>query len=450
MKLYIKNKLFLTGYEEIEQSIIKQIKSDLTFVNPKWQSLEKMGKYNRHIPKYIEIFKYQDNGKNKWLELPRGYLKKLDKHLLYQAERIDRTLVLPDIDIQSKIKLRDYQIEPVNKISCITQGGLIAVCGSGKTNMAIELMCRVKQTTLWICHTKELLNQTISRMIATTTLTKEEIGIISEGKVKIGSKVTIGLIGTLCKRDMKDIQDKFGCIILDEAHHLPANTFYDVITQFDARYRYYVTATPEREDGLTNILTYEMGEAVANITLDDIKDNIVIPKLQLVKTNFVSTAETYHELMEEICKDQDRNISIADKIKSEYAAGKHIIILSDRVEHCETLKSMCNIADSVILTGTTKKKDREQIMIDMNNKKYRVLFATKLAREGLDITHLDTLILATPKRAKGAVTQEVGRIMRSCEGKTEAKVIDFIDDKMGIFKGQYYKRREAYKDMKMI
>ena len=111
---------------------------------------------------------------------------------------------------------------------------------------------------------------------------------------------------------------------------------------------------------------------------------------------------------------------------------------------------MCNIQDSIILTGTTKKKDREAIMQDMNGRKYRVLFATKLAREGLDITHLDTLILATPKRAKGATTQEVGRIMRSCEGKTEAKVIDFVDDKLGIFKGQFYKRKEAYKEMKMI
>ena len=73
-------------------------------------------------------------------------------------------------------------------------------------------------------------------------------------------------------------------------------------------------------------------------------------------------------------------------------------------------------------------------MQDTNDRKYRVLFATKLAREGLDITHLDTLILATPKRAKGATTQEVGRIMRSCEGKTEAKVIDSLDDKLGIFR----------------
>ena len=154
--------------------------------------------------------------------------------------------------------------------------------------------------------------------------------------------------------------------------------------------------------------------------------------------------------MQELCDNYNRNVLIVEKIKNAYKEGKHIIVLSDRVEHCETLKEMCGIDDSIILTGTTKKKDRESIMQDMNDRKYRVLFATKLAREGLDITHLDTLILATPKRAKGATTQEVGRIMRSCEGKTEAKVIDFLDDKLGIFKGQFYKRREAYKEMKMI
>lgn len=451
MKIYIKNKLFITEYEEIPQQIMQQIKSDLTFDNPKWLSLEKLGKYNRHIPKYIEIYKFQDNGKMKWLELPRGYFNKFTSFFIRnQYDVIEKLLKLPETEIESKIKLRDYQVEPVNIISKCNSGGLIAVCGAGKTNMAIELMCRVKQPTLWICHTKELLNQTISRMVATTSLTKDEIGIISEGKIKIGSKVTIGLIGTLCKRDMKDIQDKFGCVILDEAHHLPANTFYDVITQFDAMYRYYVTATPEREDGLTNILFYEMGMPRAQITLNDIKDCIIIPKLEVVRTDFYSNATEYHELMQELCNDYNRNLLIVEKIKNAYKEGKHIIVLSDRVEHCETLKEMCGISDSIILTGTTKKKEREQIMEDMNNKKYRVLFATKLAREGLDITHLDTLILATPKRAKGAVTQEVGRIMRSCQGKTEAKVIDFVDDRLGIFKGQFYKRREAYKEMKMI
>ena len=141
MKIYIKNKLFITEYEEIPQNIMQQIKSDLTFDNPKWVSLEKMGKYNRHIPKFIEIYKFQDNGKMKWLELPRGYFNKFTSFFISKDyEVIEKVLKLPEIDIESKIKLRDYQIEPVDIISKCNSGGLIAVCGAGKTNMAIELM----------------------------------------------------------------------------------------------------------------------------------------------------------------------------------------------------------------------------------------------------------------------------------------------------------------------
>lgn len=459
MKIYIKNKIFITEYEEIPPEIMRQIKSELTFDNPEYITKVKRNLWIGKTPKYIWLYNMQNNGKNQWLELPRGYYNRLIQLLKsyrygLQWEIIDKRLELDKIEIESKITLRDYQIEPVDKITNVNQGGLIAVCGAGKTNMAIELMCRVKQPTLWICHTKELLNQTITRMLATTTLTKEEIGIISEGKIEIGRKVTIGLIGTLCKRDMKDIQSKFGCIILDEAHHLPANTFYDVITQFDAKYRYYVTATPEREDGLTDVLTYEMGAAVARITLDDIKDSIIIPKLTLVKTDFYSTSAEYHDLMQDLCNDNARNEQIKNTVIERLKADRSILLLSDRVEHLLIIKTLLRGYNDrlkiEILSGTTPKKEREEIMKRAQNYDVDVLLATKLAREGLDITHLDCLILATPKKAKGAVVQEVGRIMRACEGKRYAEVIDFVDDKMGIFKNQYWKRREAYKELKMI
>lgn len=448
MKIHIKNKLYIS--DNLPPEMLKEIERDLTFKNPVYNSLVKMGKWTGRTEEFISILDY--DAVKRELALPRGYYKNLCSILKKYdilPEPVNEMLILPKIQIESKITLRDYQIEPVNAISKRSQGGLIAVCGAGKTNMAIELMCRVKQPTLWICHTKELLNQTIDRMLATTTLTKEEIGIISDGKVNILSKVTIGLIGTLCKRDITEIQSNFGCVILDEAHHMPANTFYDVITQFDAKYRYYVTATPVREDGLTDILTYEMGEVAATITLEDIKDSIIIPTLEIVKTEFESNTDTYSDLIKELCNDNQRNKLLSDKIISEHNKGKYILVLSDRVEHCETLKELCRIPDSVILTGTTKTKERKKIMSAMQERRYKVLFATKLAREGLDIPHLDCLILATPKRAKGAVTQEVGRIMRTCEGKTTAKVIDFYDANVGILKGQMYKRREAYREMKI-
>ena len=64
------------------------------------------------------------------------------------------------------------------------------------------------------------------------------------------------------------------------------------------------------------------------------------------------------------------------------------------------------------LTGKTNKKQREQIRSQAQKREIDIFLATQLAREGLNLPYLNRLFLCTPKRAAGAVQQEVGRITR--------------------------------------
>ena len=78
----------------------------------------------------------------------------------------------------------------------------------------------------------------------------------------------------------------------------------------------------------------------------------------------------------------------------------------------------------------------------------RILFATyQLAKEGLDIPCLDRLVLATPTRNKVIVQQSIGRIQRPAPGKTEALVIDLVDEKTPQLLVQYKQRRTLYRKM---
>ena len=103
------------------------------------------------------------------------------------------------------------------------------------------------------------------------------------------------------------------------------------------------------------------------------------------------------------------------------------------------------------------KKQKEQLMRDIKNKKYNVIIATNIAREGLDIPHLDRLFLVTPKKGDAdgktpdgtGVEQEVGRIMRTAEGKTDAIVFDFVDKKIDMFQRQWYTRRKTYERIRL-
>ncbi len=100
------------------------------------------------------------------------------------------------------------------------------------------------------------------------------------------------------------------------------------------------------------------------------------------------------------------------------------------------------------------KKQRAEIVQKAREKKVYILFATQLAREGLDFPHLCVGHCVTPKKGDtadkkdgAALEQEIGRIMRVDPQNTDKKAVwyDYVDDRVGIFKQQYYTRRKTYK-----
>jgi superfamily II DNA or RNA helicase len=128
------------------------------------------------------------------------------------------------------------------------------------------------------------------------------------------------------------------------------------------------------------------------------------------------------------------------------------LILSDRLEHLETLINFLPInirGDAVMISGkmTSKKgkAEREQALEDMRIGKKKYLFATySLAKEGLDIPCLERLFMTTPQKDYAVITQSIGRIARTCEGKADPICYDFVDD-IGYLVKSYKKRCTTYK-----
>lgn len=97
---------------------------------------------------------------------------------------------------------------------------------------------------------------------------------------------------------------------------------------------------------------------------------------------------------------------------------------------------------------------RKEILQAVNDRKIDILFATQLAREGLDIPHLCVGHSVTPKKGDdansktgAALEQEVGRIMRPDPKNPDKSAVwyDYVDANVGVFKQQYYSRRRVYK-----
>jgi len=95
---------------------------------------------------------------------------------------------------------------------------------------------------------------------------------------------------------------------------------------------------------------------------------------------------------------------------------------------------------------TTKKgkAEREQAIEDMRTGRKRYLFATySLAKEGLDIPCLERLFLTTPQKDYAVITQSIGRIARTCDGKKPPIAFDFVDS-INYLQKSYKKRCATY------
>ena len=159
-------------------------------------------------------------------------------------------------EYKSTIKPYDYQEEAIKSAVAARQGVIVAPCGAGKTQIGLEIAARIGGRTLWLTHTADLLTQSMERAKTYFGLTNGDYGTITAGKVDIGNVITFATVQTMNKIDLSKVKDKWDVVIVDECHHVVGTPtqvmmFYHVISNLKARYKFGLTATPKRSDGLS-------------------------------------------------------------------------------------------------------------------------------------------------------------------------------------------------------
>ena len=390
------------------------------------------------------------------LMIPRGI--NLDE---YGLKHISKTSFPPlrtgdeMLQFNGDIKLREYQQQGVDALVENGEGVFVAPCGAGKTMMGIGSILRYKTRAVILLHTNDLADQwrmRIEAQVRTLSGAVPKVTMYGGSKKDDSGQIVIATFQTLSNMRFDDLLEfgkQFGMCIVDEAHHVPAATFSEVMMGMPAKIRLALTATPDRPDGLGDIMYWHFGKTLKSITTPELIEmgNVLAPVVEFTPTYWEPRNERgeWTKLINEMCSDENRNQKILDMVQKHVEAGRQVLVLSGRVQHCIDLaEQVANLGiSSATLVGKMSSKQRSEVIDLADKREIKALFATTVADEGLDLPSLDTLILTVPTKSMGRIQQRIGRIMRRAEDKREPLVIDLVDAPTPLYK-MHFKRSRFY------
>lgn len=446
--------------QDVPTPLLHKLIRELTVPNPKYQNALRLGRPTYNIPETVMLYEIKGNA----LTLPRGMAEEVWREKPAGTTARDKTFKGEPVAFDTaRFTLRDYQQKAVNAaLSCRWhQGVLIAPCGAGKTEIGMAVIAHLGRPALWITHTLDLAQQAKERAQLRLGLDEREVAIISGAHKRCGSKLTIATVQSLYRMELDELSRTVGVVIVDECHHVvnnpeQASMFAAVLKCLPARYRFGLTASDTRSDGLSETIFQVLGPRVAVIEPQQLEQITITPRVETVPTTFVYIPRAnespidYVRLMRHMATDADRMQTVESVIDRAVTEGSSWLVLAASLAILERLHEYAlslGLAAEFVC-GATKKAERTASLSRMKNGQARILFATyQLAKEGLDIPRLDRLVLATPTRNKVIVQQSIGRIQRPAPGKTEALVIDLVDEKTPQLMVQYKQRRTLYKKM---
>ena len=445
-------------------------------------------------------FKLYKESPSRWY-LPRFYgieaFGKADSSVL--SEGLD----LSESSAEFKGAPYEYQTNIIDTFLKAGANGLICVpCGKGKTFMALKIAATLKKKFLVIVDKEFLMNQwrgemsvlmpglrvgilqgDVSQVKSEIVYSKdpsllelkvmaknaglksggtkddlirrlEETGIkIKADPVEIEYDCTICMIQTLCGRDFTDTMfADYGFTIFDECHHLGAQHFSKTLQKVQTKCMLGLSATPKREDGLTKVFFWFLGEpvywekqrepdatveVVSVLVKSDDPDYVTVPTdwkgepvMARLLTNILACSERTDEIIRYIVD-----------LSSEDGGKRRVLVLSERIGHLEEIERRLvpyNLSTSYYVGGM-KESVREA-----GAQTAKVLLASyAMASEAMNIKTLNTVILASPRKH---VEQSTGRILRVrvSEREVAPKIIDFVDVH-SMYRNQWKKRLTYYR-----
>lgn len=346
------------------------------------------------------------------------------------------------LDAKFQGELRPEQAAAAQALLVQDTGVLAASTAFGKTVVAAWLIAKRGVNTLVLVHRRQLQQQWVERLSILLGMPTSAIGRIGGGRKKPTGLLDVGVIQSLVRKGIvADLIGNYGHVIVDECHHLSAQSFEQVARQAKAKFVTGLSATVTRKDGHHPIIFMQCGPVRFRVSAKQGTATHPFQHTVLVRpTDFrpIQPADAnvrmqFHQLYDELISDEERNRLICHDVVQALRDGRSPLVLTERNEHLAALADQIapEVKHLIVLRGGMRKKEVEGIharLAAIPAGEARLLLATgRYVGEGFDDPLLDTLFLTLPISWHGTVAQYVGRLHRLYDGKHEVRVYDYAD-----------------------
>jgi len=421
------------------------------FANPVFRERQAMRLSTALTPRVITCF--EDLPAH--LALPRGcvdglrsLLGDLGVELALTDERSD------GVAVKSRFTgtLTEPQSQAVGGLVGHEIGVLCAPPGAGKTVMGASLIAARGRSTLVLVHRKQLVEQWTARLGEFLATGPGVIGTIGGGRRKPSGLIDVATVQTLARTELdQGTLDRYGHVVVDECHHVPAVSVERLLGSFTARYVTGLTATPYRRDGHQPIIAMQCGPTrhTMDVQTGDQLALRVIRRDTAFDPAVLPPDPGIQEIYSALAGDERRVELIAEDARAMLAEGRSPIVLTERREHLERLVECLRdqVPALVALHGDVTPRRRRAALARVADGPRLVLATGRLIGEGFDDPRLDTLLLAMPIAWKGTAVQYAGRLHRPHPGKSEARIYDYVDSEVPVLRRMFAKRAKAYQAM---
>lgn len=377
----------------------------------------------------------------------------------YEIIKKQRKIVKQD-EISSTAK---YKLEPnsmqvgfITNLRKIVEAGenralLISATGTGKTYASAFAMRELGfNRVLFLVHRSTLAKQALTSFRKVFE-DKKSMGIVGAGYSDYEADYIFAMVETLHKEDnlRKFDPEEFDCIVLDEAHHSPANTYQKVMEYFKPKLFLGMTATPDkRDDGEASKNVYELFhyQIAYEIRLQQaMEEDLLCPfhyfgisDISVVTDEQMKARNISEENFGKLTSDE-RVRHVIEQAKYYGYSGERVkgLIFCSRNRECEELSAKFNALGyrTIALSGDNKDKEREKAFerLAMNEEDATdemqpldYIFSVDILNEGVDIVEVNQVIMLRPTQSPIVFIQQLGRGLRKAENKEYVVILDFI------------------------